>query len=61
MNVIDLVLYVFGSLGFDNFTAQVSLRDPKNPDKYIGNLENWEKAETAIINAAKAKGLDYDV
>jgi len=54
MNVIDLVLYVFGSLGFDNFTAQVSLRDPKNPDKYIGHLENWEKAETAIINAAKA-------
>jgi threonyl-tRNA synthetase len=59
MNVIDLVLYVFGSLGFDNFTAQVSIRDPKNPDKYIGHLDNWEKAETAIINAAKAKGLDY--
>ena len=59
MDVIDLVLYVFGSLGFDNFTAQVSIRDPKNPDKYIGNLENWEKAETAIINAAKAKGLNY--
>ncbi len=59
MNVIDLVLYVFGSLGFENFTAQVSIRDPKNPDKYIGNLENWEKAEAAIINAAQAKGLDY--
>ena len=59
MNVIDLVLYVFGSLGFDNFTAQVSIRDPKNPDKYIGNLENWNKAESAIINAAKAKNLDY--
>src|SRR6056300_956607 len=58
-NVIDLVLYVFGSLGFDNFTAQVSLRDPDNPDKYIGSTENWEKAEAAIINAAKEKGLDY--
>jgi len=59
MNVIDLVLYVFGSLGFENFTAQVSVRDPKNPDKYIGSLENWEKAEAAIINAAQTKGLDY--
>ena len=58
-NVIDLVLYVFGSLGFENFTAQVSLRDPENPDKYIGSLENWEKAEQAIINAATDKGLDY--
>ncbi|HMQ45255.1 MAG TPA: threonine--tRNA ligase, partial [Mariniflexile sp.] len=47
--VIDLVLYVFGSLGFENFTAQVSLRDPENPDKYIGSLENWEKAEKAIM------------
>jgi threonyl-tRNA synthetase len=59
MNVIDLSLYVLGSLGFDNFTAQVSIRDPKNPDKYIGTVENWEKAENAIINAAKEKGLDY--
>ena len=58
-NVIDLVLYVFGSLGFENFTAQVSLRDPENPDKYIGSLENWEKAEQAIINAATDKGLDF--
>ena len=58
-NVIDLVLYVFGSLGFENFTAQVSLRDPENPDKYIGSLENWEKAEQAIISAAKDKGLNY--
>lgn len=57
--VIDLVLYVFGSLGFENFTAQVSIRDPKNPDKYIGNTDNWEKAEQAIINAAKDKGLNY--
>jgi threonyl-tRNA synthetase len=59
--VIDLVLYVFGSLGFENFTAQVSLRDPNNPDKYIGSDENWEKAEKAILNATIEKGLDYVV
>jgi len=59
MNVIDLVLYVFGSLGFDNFTTQVSIRDPKKPEKYIGSLDNWDKAEAAIISAAQAKGLDY--
>ncbi|HLV38004.1 threonine--tRNA ligase [Xanthomarina sp.] len=58
-DVIDLVLYVFGSLGFENFTAQVSLRDPETPEKYIGSLENWEKAEQAIINAANDKKLDY--
>ena len=58
-NVIDLVLYVFGSLGFENFTAQVSVRDPENPDKYIGDVANWEKAEQAIINAATDKGLDF--
>lgn len=58
-DVIDLVLYVFGSLGFENFTAQVSVRDPENPDKYIGDVSNWEKAEQAIINAATDKGLDY--
>ncbi|WP_375240085.1 threonine--tRNA ligase [Aurantibacter sp.] len=58
-NVIDLVLYVFGSLGFENFTAQVSIRDPKTPEKYIGDVTNWEKAENAIISAAKDKGLTY--
>ena len=58
-NVIDLVLYVFGSLGFENFTAQVSVRDLETPEKYIGSVDNWEKAERAIINAAKDKGLDY--
>ncbi|WP_299251964.1 threonine--tRNA ligase [uncultured Lacinutrix sp.] len=58
-DVIDLVLYVFGSLGFENFTAQVSVRDPENPGKYIGSLENWEKAEQAIISAAKDKNLNY--
>ncbi|MGJ8684088.1 MAG: threonine--tRNA ligase [Nonlabens sp.] len=57
--VIDLVLYVFGSLGFENFTAQVSIRDPKKPEKYIGDTKNWEIAENAIISAAKDKGLDY--
>jgi threonyl-tRNA synthetase len=56
-NVIDLVLYVFGSLGFENFTAQISLRDQENREKYIGSDENWEKAESAIINAAADKGL----
>jgi len=55
--VIDLVLYVFGSLGFADFTAQISLRDPENREKYIGSDENWEKAENAIVTAAKAKGL----
>lgn len=55
--VIDLVLYVFSSLGFADFTAQVSLRDKENREKYIGSEENWEKAEHAIINAANKKGL----
>jgi threonyl-tRNA synthetase len=57
--VIDLVMYVFGSLGFENFTAQVSLRDPNKPEKYIGDTANWDIAEQAIINAAKDKGLSY--
>ncbi|MEO9501411.1 threonine--tRNA ligase [Nonlabens ulvanivorans] len=57
--VIDLVLYVFGSLGFENFTAQVSVRDTKKPEKYIGDTKNWEIAENAIISAAKDKGLNY--
>ena len=58
-NVIDLVLYVFGSLGFDKFQAQVSIRDLKKPEKYIGNPKNWEKAEKAIIEAAQKKNLDF--
>lgn len=57
--VIDLVLYVFGSLGFEDFKTQVSLRDPDKPEKYIGDPEVWEKAEQAIISAVKDKGLDY--
>ncbi|CAM4342294.1 threonine--tRNA ligase [Gillisia hiemivivida] len=59
--VIDLTLYVFESLGFDEFTAQVSLRDPENKEKYIGNDDVWEKAENAILSAAKEKGLNYVV
>jgi threonyl-tRNA synthetase len=56
--VIDLVLYVFKALGFENYTAQVSLRDPENKAKYIGSDENWQLAETAIIEAAEEKGLN---
>lgn len=56
--VIDLVLYVFGALGFENYTAQISLRDPDNKAKYIGTDENWSLAEQAIIEAAAEKGLN---
>ncbi len=55
--VIDLVLYVFGALGFENYTAQISLRDPENKSKYIGTDENWQLAEQSIIEAAAEKGL----
>ncbi len=55
--VIDIVLYIFKTLKFNEFTAQVSLRDKVNREKYIGSDENWEKAETAIIEAAAEKGL----
>lgn len=55
--VIDLVLYIFKTLKFDNFKAQISLRDPENPSKYIGSNENWVKAENAIIEAAAEKNL----
>ncbi|MGB1266705.1 MAG: threonine--tRNA ligase [Schleiferiaceae bacterium] len=57
-NVIDLVLYIFKTLDFTDYTAQVSLRDPDKPEKYIGSDENWEKAETAIIEAAEEKNLN---
>ncbi len=56
--VIDLVRYVFESLGFDNYTAQVSLRDPENKEKYIGSDELWERAEKEIQEAADEKNLD---
>ncbi|MDG1822068.1 MAG: threonine--tRNA ligase [Flavobacteriaceae bacterium] len=59
MAVIDLVLYVFNALGFKDFKTQVSIRDPKKPEKYIGETTLWEKAEQAIIAAAEEKGLDY--
>jgi threonyl-tRNA synthetase len=55
--VIDLVLYVFRALDFQDFTAQVSLRDPENKTKYIGSDENWNRAEQAIIESAAEKGL----
>ncbi|MFT5247235.1 MAG: threonyl-tRNA synthetase [Litorivivens sp.] len=55
--VIDLVLYIFKVLGFTDYVAQVSLRDPNNPGKYIGDVENWEKAEKAIAEVAIEKGL----
>ena len=60
-NTIDLVLFVFKSLGFENYSAQVSLRDPDNPEKYIGTDKNWEISEQAILNSAKEKGLEYNV
>ena len=61
MKVIDIVLYIFKTLSFDKFTAQVSLRDPNNKEKYIGSDENWHKAEQAIIEAAAEKGLNTTV
>lgn len=56
--VIDLVLYIFKTLDFADFTAQISLRDPEKPEKYIGDVENWEKAEKAIMDASADKGLN---
>jgi threonyl-tRNA synthetase len=56
--VIDIVLYIFKTLDFKDFTAQISLRDPENKEKYIGSDENWEKAERAIIESAQEKGLN---
>lgn len=56
--VIDIVLYIFKTLDFKNYVAQVSLRDPNNKTKYIGSDENWEKAQRAIIEAASEKGLN---
>ncbi len=56
--VIDIILYIFKTLKFENYKAQVSLRDPNNKEKYIGTDENWEKAQRAIIEAAAEKGLN---
>lgn len=58
LKVIDLVLYVFKVLGFEDFTAQISLRDPNNPTKYIGEVLDWDKAEQAIKEASAEKGLN---
>ncbi|MEX2594245.1 MAG: threonine--tRNA ligase [Anditalea sp.] len=58
IKVIDLVLYVFKALGFDNYTAQISLRDSEKKEKYIGEDEAWNKAEGAIVEAAAEKGMD---
>lgn len=57
LNVLDLTMHVIKKLGFEDFTAQISLRDPENKEKYIGSDENWEKAENAIIEATKEAGL----
>jgi threonyl-tRNA synthetase len=57
LNVLDLTRVVLRKMGFQDFTAQISLRDPNNPEKYIGSNENWENAERAIIEAAEEAGL----
>ncbi|MBN2612979.1 MAG: threonine--tRNA ligase [Bacteroidales bacterium] len=61
IKVIDIILYVFRALEFNDFTAQISLRDPNDKEKYIGTDENWEKAEKAIIEASAEKGLNTTV
>lgn len=58
LNVLDLTMLVFRKMGFENFTAQISLRDPNNPSKYIGSDENWNAAESAIIEATQEVGLE---
>ena len=58
LKVMDIILYIFKALKFDNFEAQISLRDPNNKEKYIGSDENWALAESAIIEACKEKGLN---
>lgn len=57
--VMDIILYIFKTLDFKNYTTQVSLRDPNNKEKYIGTDENWEKAERAIVEACQEKGVPY--
>ncbi len=57
LKVMDIIFYIFKALDFNNFEAQISLRDPKNKEKYIGSDENWHLAETAIIEACEEKGL----
>ena len=57
LKVMDIIFYIFKALKFDNFEAQISLRDPNNKEKYIGSDENWHLAEQAIIDACEEKGL----
>jgi len=57
LKVMDIIFIIFKALDFENFEAQISLRDPENKEKYIGSDENWEKAESAIIEACREKGL----
>ncbi|RLD91289.1 MAG: threonine--tRNA ligase [Bacteroidetes bacterium] len=59
--VIDIIMRIFKALSFDNFITQISLRDPNTPEKYIGSNENWEKAERAIMEVAKERGLEAKV
>ena len=59
--VIDIILYIFKTLDFQDYNAQISLRDPEDREKYIGSDENWEKAEAAIIEAAEEKGLKTNI
>lgn len=61
LKVMDIIFIIFNALEFENFEAQISLRDPNNKTKYIGSDENWEKAESAIINACASKGLKAKV
>lgn len=61
MKVMDIIFIIFKALNFDNFEAQISLRDPNNKEKYIGSDEVWEKAESAIIEACEYKGLKAKV
>ncbi|MBN2764826.1 MAG: threonine--tRNA ligase [Paludibacteraceae bacterium] len=61
LKVMDIIFIIFNALEFENFEAQISLRDPNNKEKYIGSDENWEKAESAIIEACAAKGLKAKV
>ena len=60
-DVIDLTIHVFTNLGLENFSTQVSLRDPENSEKYMGDKDIWEKSENAILKAVKEKKLNYNI
>ncbi len=61
LKVIDIILYIFRVLDFQNYEVQISLRDPENKEKYIGTDENWERAERAIVEASEEKGMKTKV